>query len=100
MNQDDLIKEFLEKGGVIEILPTIEPKLNRSIGSFSKKIPELKTLDEAELLYGKKQDKKKVEKIPDLSGIDMSFIPEHLKKLLVIGSDKDINKGDTENEAN
>lgn len=74
------IDNFLNKGGVIETLPYIGPSSEKTVGTC-KKIPELKTLSEAELLYSKKKIKKTTKKI-DLEGIDMSVIPDSLKELL------------------
>ena len=85
---EEILEEFIAKGGIVEKIPYVEPKENRMIGSFSKKAPELLTLEEAELLYGQKQEKKKTIKKPDLSGIDMNLIPEHLRKLFT-GSEQD-----------
>lgn len=85
----ELIEEYLANGGEVEVLETIEPDLNQTISSITKKVPVLKTLPEAELLYGKKQVKKKKVKVPDYSGIDMNLIPDHLKKRLNIGQEVD-----------
>jgi len=86
---EELTEEFLAKGGEVEILPTEEPIIKKPvIGSLNKKIPVLKTLPEAELMYGKKQVKKKKKKIPDYSSINMDLIPDHLKELLKINDNK------------
>lgn len=95
----ELIEEFLANGGEIEVLTSVEPETKHVVGSVTKKVPVLKTLSEAELLYGKKQVKKKRVKKPDYSGIDMDLIPEHLKKLLKVSETKESTK-EEEVEAN
>ena len=82
MNNDELIKEFLENGGEIEKLPPQEYEQKYTIGSTVKKTPELKTLEEGRLLYTKKQVNKRKKKEVDLSDIDMSLIPDDLKQLV------------------
>ena len=79
---EELIKEFLENGGEIEKLPTIEPDNKKVIGSTSKKVPELMTLGDAELMFGEKVKRKRKEKEPDYSDIDISLIPEHLRQFI------------------
>ena len=74
-----LIEEFLKNGGAIEKVPTVENTEVKVISPLSKRTPELKTLEEAELLYGKNHIKKRTKKNKD---IDMSLIPDHLKELL------------------
>ena len=81
---DQLIQEFLDKGGEIEVLPSVEVTQSHVVGSTIKKVPVLKTLPEAELLYGRKQVKKKKVKKPDYTNINMDLIPDHLKKLLKV----------------
>lgn len=88
---EELIKEFLDNGGKIEKLPPVEIEEKNLVGS-SKKVPELKTLSEAELLYGKKQVKRKSAKKPDLSDINMDLIPDHIKKLLESSNDSSKSK--------
>jgi hypothetical protein len=81
MNNDELIKEFLENGGEIEVLPPQEYEVKNTIGSVCKKVPQLKTLEEGKLLYTKKKTTNKKKEI-DLSDIDMSLIPDELHKLV------------------
>ena len=100
---DELIEEFLAKGGVIEKLESIEPEWNRRVGSTTKKVPELMTLAEGELMFGKKQKRTHKIKVPDYSGINLDLIPKHLhdfiKKPVEKKQDVD-NKGDATNETN
>lgn len=81
---EELIEEFLAKGGKIEKLPPQEVEDTRKVGATTKKVPNLKTLPEAELLFGKKQVKRKKEKKPDYSNINMDLIPDHIKELLKV----------------
>jgi len=83
-SNEELIQEFLDKGGEIEKLDEIKYEHRHVVGSTTKKVPQLKTLPEAELLYGRKQVKKKKVKKPDYTNINMDLIPEHLKKLLKV----------------
>jgi hypothetical protein len=78
----ELIDEFLEKGGEIEVIPSISPEERHLIRSTAKKVPELMTLPEAELKFGKKQVKKKKIKIPDFSNINIELIPKHLRGIM------------------
>jgi hypothetical protein len=95
---EELREEFFARGGEIEVIPYIEPEVKSTIGSITKKVPVLKTLPEAELLYGKKQVKRRKAKKPDYSNINMELIPEHLKKLL--GVDKTETTKEEKVEAN
>ena len=79
---EELIKEFLAKGGEIEILDPIVPEDNRKVRSTQKKVPELMTLPQAEHMFGKKQVKKKKKKEPDFSNINIDLIPEHLRGIM------------------
>ena len=79
---DELVEEFLANGGKIEKLDYIEPEDKKTIGSISKKAPEIMSLAEGELMYGEKQKRKKKVKEPDYSDIDMSLIPEHLHEFI------------------
>jgi len=81
---EELIQDFLDNGGKVEKLSEIEYEHKHVVNSIVKKIPVLKTLPEAELLYGRKQVKKKKIKKPDYSNIDMNLIPDHLKELLKV----------------
>lgn len=89
---EELLEEFLANGGKIQKIPAVPYEQDHKIGSTSKKIPEIKTLAEGELLYGEKKKVKRKKKEPDYSGINMDLIPEHIKKLL--------NYSDEESEAN
>lgn len=99
---EQLIEEFLANGGKIEKLSTVESSTRSVVGSTSKKTPELMTLAEGELMFGKKQERQKKEKEQDYSDIDLSLIPDHLHEFIKKSAKKeqDINKGDDESEAN
>jgi len=79
---EEMMQDFLDKGGKIEKIPSIPYTPNYKVSSTTKKVPELKTLVEGELLYGVKKKVNKKSKAPDYSGIDMNLIPEHIKKLI------------------
>lgn len=100
---DELIKEFLDNGGEIEILDTVENEKKYVVGSTTKKIPELMTLAEGELMFGEKQKRKQKKKIPDFSNIDLSLIPDHLHHIInkkPADDKQDDNKGEAESETN
>jgi len=78
----ELLEEFLAKGGKIQKIPTVPYEKTHAIGSTAKKVPELKTLAEGELLYGENRKLKKKKKKPDYSDINMDLIPNHIKKLI------------------
>ena len=71
----ELIDEFLANGGEIEILEPVLPEEKHLVRSTTKKVPELMTLPEAELKFGKKQVKRKKIKVPDFSNINIDLIP-------------------------
>ena len=52
---DQLIKDFLAKGGQIEKLDPVIHETSYVVRSTMTKVPELKTLAEAEELYGEKR---------------------------------------------
>jgi len=80
---NELIEEFLANGGEVERLETIEPEYKSVIGSTVKKVPELMTLKEGELMFGEKQKRrKKKKKELDFSKIDLDLIPEHLHDIV------------------
>lgn len=78
----ELIEEFLARGGQIEKIENIEHVQKNTVGSINKKIPTLMTLAEGEDMFGEKNDREKKEKEPDYSDINISLIPEHLHKFL------------------
>lgn len=82
MNYEQELKKFIEDGGEIEIIPAQEYENKQVVGSISKKIPELLTLDEGRSLYGQRRQHNKDKKI-DLSDIDMSLIPDEICKLVM-----------------
>ena len=98
---EELLEEFLANGGEIQKIPTVPHEQKHMIGSTSKKVPELKTLAEGELLYGEKKKINKKTKKPDYSGINMDLIPEHIKSLINYSDEKsDTNQNKEEsNEA-
>lgn len=79
----ELIEEFLQRGGEVQKLDTIEYDKSAVIGSTSKKVPNLMTLGEGEEMFGEKQDRVKKEKEVDFSNINVDLIPEHLRKFMV-----------------
>ena len=79
---EELLKEFLANGGKIQKIPTEPYEYKAKVGSTVKKVPELKTLAQGELLYGKKKKVTKKVKTPDYSDIDMELIPDYIKKLI------------------
>ena len=68
-SHEELIQEFLDNGGEIEILETITPEEKHTIRSTQKKVPELMTLPEAEHMFGRKQVKRKKVKVSDFSNL-------------------------------
>lgn len=98
---EQLIEEFLSKGGEIEKIPYIRPEDKSTIGSTTKKITQIMTLAEGEELFGKKQERVKKIKDKDFSSIDLGLIPEHLHHFIKPVNDNqvDLNKGDDEDEA-
>lgn len=78
----ELIEEFLAKGGVIEKIDHIEYEKRHIIGSTTKKTPNLLTLPEGEVLFGEKQDRVKKEKVINYSKINFDLIPEHLRDII------------------
>lgn len=79
---EELINEFLAKGGKIEKLPAVPYEVSYKVSSTTKSAPELKTLAEGELLYGAKSKSRKKKKKVDYSNINMELIPDHIKSLL------------------
>lgn len=79
---EQLIEEFLANGGKIEKIPYVDPDNRETIGSTTKKVPQIMTLAEGEEMFGKKQQRKKKEKQEDFTGIDLDLIPEHLHHII------------------
>ena len=79
---EQLIEEFLAKGGEIEIIPAVKPEERKIVRSTIKKVPNPMTLPEAEFMFGRKQIKKKKIKKPDFSNINMDLIPKHLRDII------------------
>ena len=100
---EQLIEEFLAKGGKIEKIPYVDPDNSQTIGSTNKKVPQIMTLAEGEELFGEKQKRKKKIKEQDFSSIDLDLIPEHLHHIIKKpASDKQVgdHKGGNESETN
>ena len=100
----ELIEEFLANGGEIEKLDYIEPDTKSVVGSTTKKVPELMSLEEAELMFGEKQKRRKKKKEADFSDIDLDLIPEHLHHIVKkkpANDEQEVNhKGGTSSETN
>jgi hypothetical protein len=79
---EQLIEEFLANGGEIEKLPYVDPETKHTVGSTTKKTPQIMTLAEGEEMFGKVKKRKKKIKEPDFSGIDLDLIPEHLHHII------------------
>ena len=92
---EDLVREFLNNGGKIEVLPTVENTVCPVINNLNKKQVTLLTLEEADLMYGKKNEKQVKPKKQDFSSINMELIPDHLKRLILSKQDNDTTKEET-----
>jgi len=100
---EELIQEFLDNGGVIEKITSIDVDRKYTITSTTKKTPELISLAEGELMFGETQKRTKKVKEPDFSGINLDLIPEHLHNIIKkSASDKqnEDHKGGTTSETN
>jgi hypothetical protein len=93
--KEQMIQEFLDNGGEIQKLPTVETKTSNVVGSLTKKQTTLLTLEEAESLYGEKSIREVKNKKPNISGINMELIPDHLKRLILSRQDNDNTKEQT-----
>lgn len=89
---EELMKEFLAKGGKIEKLPAAPYEVSYKVSSTTKSVPELKTLAEGELLYGAKSKSRKKTKKADYSNINMDLIPDHIKTLLKYNNKEESSK--------
>jgi hypothetical protein len=89
---EELVREFLEKGGKIEVLPPADNNQVNPISSITSQPVKLLSLEEAESLYGEKTERKSKAKKPDLKNINMNLIPDHLKKYILSKFDNDITK--------
>ena len=92
---EQLIQDFLAKGGQIEILPSAEYVDNSVIGNLNKRPVNLMALQEAELMFGERNNKEVKNKKQDYSSINMDLIPEHIKRLILSKSDNDNTKEQT-----
>lgn len=81
--KDELIQDFLDQGGVIEILPTVENVTKHVVNNLTKKQAGLISLAEAELFFGEKNDKKAKPKKSNIENINFDLIPEHIKNLIL-----------------
>lgn len=89
---EELIREFLERGGKIEVLPPTDNGPSSTMSSVVNQPVKLLSLEEAELLYGEKSERKGKVKKPDFTNINMDVIPDNLKKYLLSKFDNDITK--------
>lgn len=89
---EQLIQDFLAKGGQIEVLPSAEYVDNSVIGNLNKRPVNLMALQEAELMFGERNNKEVKIKKQDYSSINMDLIPEHIKRLILSKSDNDNTK--------
>lgn len=92
---EQLIQDFLAKGGKIEVLPSAEYVDNNVIGNLNKRPVNLMALQEAELMFGERNNKEVKIKKQDYSSINMDLIPEHIKRLILSKSDNDNTKEQT-----
>lgn len=84
MNKPKTVEEYLAQGGQITKCPVVENYKPQQIKSTNPGPAVLLSLEDGDLFYGEKSKRTKKEKKPDLSGIDLSAIPEDLKKTLGI----------------
>lgn len=82
-SNEELIKEFFDKGGKVEILPPGENTSTAPIGRLTKQPVSLFSLEEADLLFGEKIERQSKTKNVDISNINLALIPDHLKKILL-----------------
>ena len=81
---EQLIEEYLAKGGKITKLPPQESPETQAVYKPSSSGPaKIMSLSEGELFYGETSRRKKVKEL-DLSKVDLDEIPEELKKKLGI----------------
>ena len=85
-------EEFLARGGQVEQLPVGADNSKSVVGSSVSKAVNLLTLSEAEELYGEKLKRNIKPKKIDVSNVDLSLIPEHIKRLILSKVDSDITK--------
>lgn len=84
MKKTETLNEYLARGGTItkiDGINTAKPQITKSVNPGPAVIL---SLQEGDLFYGEKSTRAKKEKTPDLSGIDLSNIPEELRKTLGI----------------
>ena len=89
---EQLIEEFLAKGGQVETLAAVEVVEKKMVNSITKRNVNLLSLQEAEGLFGQRNIKEPKVKKPDYSEINMDLIPDHLKRLILSKEDNDITK--------
>ncbi len=83
-NKPRTVEEYLASGKTITKCPVVDgykPQVTKSVNPGPAIIL---SLEEGDLFYGEKSKRTKKEKKPDLTGIDLSNIPEDLKKILGI----------------
>lgn len=90
---EELIQEFLDNGGEIEKIEPMEVDNKQTIGSTSKKAPELMTLSDGADMFGEKRKRKKTKK-QEAPSINKDLIPEHLHHILNKSADDKQENGD------
>jgi hypothetical protein len=84
-NTEKLLEEFLAKGGQITKCPPAEDKSKpQVVKSINPGPAQLMSLSEGDLFYGEKSKRKRKVKEPDLTDINISDIPEEVRKALGI----------------
>lgn len=83
-SNQQLIEEYFAKGGTVTRCPVVDEYKAQVTKSVNPGPAIILSLAEGDLFYGEKSKRIKKEKKPDLSGIDLSNIPEELKKTLGI----------------
>jgi hypothetical protein len=89
---EQLIEDFLAKGKQIEVLPSAEYVNKNVIGNLNRRPVTLMALQEAELMFGERNNKEVKIKKQDYSSVNMDLIPEHIKRLILSKSDNDSTK--------
>ena len=80
----ETIQEFLARGGKIKVIPPVLPPNERPVKSTNPGPAVLMTYEDADHYYGKKTERKKKEKVVDLSNVNLDKVPEDLRKILGI----------------
>lgn len=82
-------EDFLARGGTVEILPSMPDSSKYVVNNTTHKTVNLTHLADFADMHGEKPKRKVKTKKVDVSDVDMSLIPDHIKRLLLskIGSD-------------